>query len=60
MKFAAAVVSAVLLATGETGGDLAYLAVAFLIGPFGLPGAGQWLIKRLAGLSSRLIGFIIF
>ncbi|MDR2088530.1 MAG: CD1845 family protein [Clostridiales Family XIII bacterium] len=48
----------VLLITGETVGGLAWIGVAFLVSPYGLPGPARRLIGRLEGLSGSLKGFI--
>jgi hypothetical protein len=47
-----------LLVTGETVGGLAWLGVAFLVSPYGLPGPARRLMGRLEGLSGALKGFI--
>jgi hypothetical protein len=48
----------ILLVTGETAGGLAWLAVAFLAGPCGLPGLAHWIVGRLERLGGALKGFI--
>jgi hypothetical protein len=53
--FAAAML---LLFTGHTPGGLAWLGVAFLVSPFGLPAAAGWIVRRLESAGDALTGFI--
>ena len=50
--------SVVLLLTGQTTGGFAWMAVAFLISPFGLPAAAGWLGRVLGGVGDLLKSFI--
>ena len=50
--------SVVLLVTGQTAGGIAWLVIAFLISPFGLPAVAGWLGRVLDGLGDLLKGFI--
>ena len=47
-----------LLAKGETAGGAAWMAVAFLVSPLGLPALAGWLVKKLGGAGHALKGFI--
>jgi hypothetical protein len=53
--FAAAVL---LLVTRSTAGGLAWLGVAFLVSPFGLPAVAGWLVRVLESVGAALSGFI--
>jgi hypothetical protein len=57
-SFIVFVAAAVLLFTGYTAGGLAWLGVAFLVSPFGLPALAGWLVSRLEGVGDALRGFI--
>ena len=50
--------AALLLIKGETAGGIAWMAVAFLVSPVGLPALAGWLVKKLAGAGNGLKGFI--
>jgi hypothetical protein len=50
--------SVLLFIMGETAGGAAFLAIAFLVSPFGLPKLGGWIVSRLDSLSGALKGFI--
>jgi len=50
--------SVLLLVKGETAGGMAWMAVAFLVSPLGLPALAGWLVKKLAGAGHTLKGFI--
>jgi len=50
--------SVLLLVKGETAGGIAWMAVAFLISPLGLPALAGWLVKKLAGAGHALKCFI--
>jgi hypothetical protein len=52
------VAAAVLLVSGETAGGFAWLGIAFLVSPCGLPAFAGWLVKRLADIGDALAGFI--
>jgi len=48
----------VLFITGESVGGIAFLAVAFLVSPFGLPALARWLVGLLDSAGGSLRGFI--
>ena len=48
----------ILFATGEPAGGIAFLAVAFLVSPFGLPALAGWLVGLLNSAGGALRGFI--
>ena len=50
--------SVLLLVKGETAGGMAWMAVAFLVSPLGLPALAGWLVKKLVGAGDTLKGFI--
>ena len=50
--------SAMLFVMGEPAGGAAFLSIAFLASPFGLPKLGEWIAGGLAGLSGALKDFI--
>jgi len=50
--------SVLLLVKGETAGGIAWMAVAFLVSPLGLPALAGWLVKKLVGAGDTLKGFI--
>jgi hypothetical protein len=52
------VAAVVLLITGETAGGFAWMGVAFLVSPYGLPRLARWLVGMLDGLSVALKGLI--
>ncbi|MDR1322225.1 MAG: CD1845 family protein [Gracilibacteraceae bacterium] len=52
------VAAAALLFSGERAGAAAFLSIAFLVSPFGLPRLAGWLIERLEDANSALKGFI--
>jgi hypothetical protein len=52
------IASVILFCMGETAGGAAFLAIAFLVSPVGLPKLGEWLVGRLDSLSGALKGFI--
>jgi len=49
----------VLFITGEPTGGIAFLVVAFLVSPFGLPALAGWLAGLLNSASGALRGFIV-
>jgi len=48
----------VLFITGEPTGGVAFLAVAFLVSPFGLPALAGWLVGLMNSVGDALRGFI--
>ena len=52
------IISVVLFITGETAGGIAFLVIAFLVSPYGLPALAEWLSGLLAGTGGRLQRFI--
>jgi len=48
----------ILFITGEPIGGIAFLVVAFLISPFGLPAVTGWLVGLLNNIGGSLRGFI--
>jgi hypothetical protein len=50
--------SVILLVTGETGGGLAFMAVAFLVSPYGLYALAGWLVDKLGDAGGALRGFM--
>ena len=55
LVFAGAVI---LLFTGQTAGGIAFLVVAFLVSPYGLPAIAAWLVGKLEGVKYSLGEFI--
>jgi len=49
----------VLFITGEPTGGIAFLVVAFLVSPFGLPALAGWLVGLLNNVGGALRGFIV-
>lgn len=47
-----------LFITEQTTGGIAWIIIAFLISPFGLPACAGWLIKKLHEAGGALKGFI--
>jgi hypothetical protein len=52
------IVSAALFVTGQSAGGVAFLVIAFLVSPFGLPALGRWIVKGLDGMGSGLMSFL--
>lgn len=52
------ILSVVLLATGQTAGGIAWMAVAFIVSPFGLPVFAEWLVGLLDSAGHMLRTFI--
>ena len=52
------VASVILFASGETFGGCLYLAIAFLVSPFGLPALAGCIVRMLGNLGGALKGFI--
>ena len=52
------IASVILLVTGEHLGGGLFLAIAFLVSPFGIPALAGWLVRRLDSLGGVLKGFI--
>jgi hypothetical protein len=50
--------SVIMLVTGQTTGGIAFLAVAFLISPFGLPALAGLIVKGLGSAGGALKNFI--
>ena len=51
-------VSVGLFITGQPTGGIAFMVIAFLVSPFGLPAFVGWLVKRLDGAGGALRAFI--
>ncbi|MCL1884646.1 MAG: CD1845 family protein [Defluviitaleaceae bacterium] len=49
----------ILFITGEPIGGAAFLAVAFLVSPFGIPALAGWLVGLLDSAGGALRGFIV-
>jgi len=49
----------ILFATGEPKGGIAFLAVDFLISPFGFPALAGWLVGLMNSVGGAFRGFII-
>ena len=47
-----------LLVKGEMAGGIAWMVVAFLVSPFGLPALANWLVKKMEGVGQTLKWFI--
>jgi len=47
-----------LLVTGETAGGLAFMAVAFIVSPYGLYALAGWLVDVIGNAGGALRGFI--
>ncbi len=52
------ILSVALLVTGQTAGGIAWLAVAFLVSPFGLPAFAEWIVGLLDRARYMLRSFI--
>ena len=52
------IISVVLFITGEPAGGIAFMVIAFLVSPYGLPALAEKVAEWLAGLGGRLQGFI--
>jgi hypothetical protein len=52
------IASVVMLFTGQTAGGIAFLVIAFLLSPYGLPAFAAWLVGKLDGVSCSLKEFI--
>jgi hypothetical protein len=50
--------AAILFITGEAVGGIAFLAAAFLAGPFGLPALAGWFAGKLGAAGGALRAFI--
>lgn len=53
------VISAALFVTGQTAGGIAFLIIAFLISPFGLPALAGWFAGKLDGVGGALKAFLL-
>ena len=51
-------IAVVLLFTGQTAGGIAFMAVALLISPAGLPALAGWLAGKVTGAGGALRSFI--
>lgn len=49
----------VLLVTQHTAGGIAFLAIAFLVSPYGLPALAAWLVGKLNSVKYSLQAFIL-
>jgi len=52
------IASLILFVSGESTGGFAFLALAFLVSPYGLPALAGKLAEMLAGIGGSLRGFI--
>jgi hypothetical protein len=52
------IAAAILFFSGERVGAAAFLGIAFLVSPFGLPRVAGWLVGKLDSLSGALRDFI--
>jgi len=52
------ILSVALFITGQSAGGIAFIAIAFLVSPFGLPALGGLLVKILDGAGGALKAFI--
>jgi hypothetical protein len=52
------IASVVMLFTGQTAGGIAFLVIAFLLSPYGLPAFAAWLVGKLDGVNCSLKEFI--
>jgi hypothetical protein len=52
------IAAAILFFSGERVGAAAFLGIAFLVSPFGLPRVAEWLVEKLDSLSGALKDFI--
>lgn len=52
------IASLILFVSGEATGGFAFLALAFLVSPYGLPALAGKLAEMLAGIGGSLRGFI--
>ena len=55
LAFLAAVI---MFVAGQTTGGIVFLAVGFLVSPYGIPALARWLVKLLDSLRCVLKGFI--
>jgi len=49
----------ILFTTGEPTGGIAFLVVAFIVSPFGLPAFAGWVVGLLNSAGGALRGFIV-
>ena len=56
LVFAGAVL---LFISQQTAGGIAFLAIAFLVSPYGLPALAAWLVGKLEGVKYSLRDFIL-
>ena len=49
----------ILFATREPTGGIAFLGIAFLVSPFGLPALAGWMVGLLNNIGGTLRGFIV-
>jgi hypothetical protein len=52
------IASIIMLFTGQTAGGIAFLAIAFLVSPYGLPAFAAWLVGKLNSINASLKAFI--
>lgn len=52
------ILSIALYITGQTAGGIAWLAIAFLVSPFGIPAFAEWLVGLLDNAGYMLRSFI--
>jgi hypothetical protein len=53
------IVAVVLLFTHQAAGGIAFLVIAFLISPYGLPALAAWIVGKLDGVKYALREFIM-
>lgn len=59
LTVAACIGGVVLLITKHTAGGLAFLAIAFLVSPYGLPALAVWLVGKLNNARYSLQAFML-
>jgi len=52
------IVSVALFITGQPAGGIAFIVIAFLVSPVGLPALAGWLVKGLSGMGGGLRSFL--
>ena len=48
-----------LFISGQALGGIAFLVLAFLVSPYGIPAIAEWLVDKLHNLNFALRGFIV-
>jgi hypothetical protein len=52
------IISVALFVTGQTAGGIAFLIIAFLVSPFGLPALAGWFAGKLGVIAGALKAFL--